>query len=338
MTELNHICYLFPCVLVSDFTYEKIASDDETEEADKWSRDEPAGETLTIDFDYTHFWEARRSLKVIYDTTSDGWAVRGKAGETLSETSLNNPYGINSADFDWDELPSDKINVGMWLRCSAHTGNDDSTLLTFQKVTGISSSSVNWNSSVSHTDRWEWWDDQISGLSNVERFRVGFDSSDEAGTIYIDSICLFNKTASNIKANNSSENDTLNDATNEYNWKNGVGLLINNYTRTGSSIDISGIIIGDDFRLVEKQLKSMETKGISSYNPVEGPFPRFNSIRDFGYLKTYLFTSKVSKSNNNGYNTDIDNIPVIITNVSIDHQKKKPGIVPFTMKLIKFSG
>lgn len=330
---MDHICYLFPAVLVSDFTYEEIASDDETEEFNKWS---VGDSTIGMDFNYKDFKNARRSLEIGYDST-ERYAIRGESGSDLDVSSINNPYGVSHDGFNWYDTPSNKLNVGMWVNCEDDVYSDENNLLKFE-MNGDSDRSTYWNSSIQHTDRWEWWDDTLDETNNVETFKLYFDTSAGTGSMKIDTIVLFNKSTSNIATYEDSTNASTNSPTNKYNWENGLGFMVTSYKRSGHNININGLILGDDYREAQAQLQAMETKGLSEHYPVEGPYPKYDSIKEYEKVKTYLFQSKSKKVGESGYNYDWDNIVVILTDVSINRQKKKPGYIPFSATLKKFSG
>jgi len=315
--------------------FAELASDIETEEKNKWST--TSNSELLPSFEYFKAYDNKRTLKLSYDTTAERYALKGIDGVDFDHTTWSNPYGTDSgheySDISW------ATNIGMWIYTDTHDYNDDSTMfkVLYHDVNNNGPSYLYWNSSVGETNKWVWFDDELTTTNKrVDRVGIGIDKS-ESGNIYINTIVIFKRKCSNAQVYDASDNGGTNAATGEYTFDNGLKFTLTGLENSDNSIKISGLIHGSDYREVERQLMMMKTTGVTIDNILGKPMPKVSSMSDFGEVKPYLFYS-VYNAKGDSSNKEMAATPVVISSLSTTHPPGKTGIISFTAVLIKLGG
>jgi len=325
------LAYFFPCALIEDFSFAKLSDTITTEVKNKWSTTDNT--ELPISLDDVYLKNNRRSLKLAYASASPRqYAYRGDDGVDYDHSSWNNPYASDDDDGSWAD------NIGLWVYAVDHDQADDADLLSVGY--GYASGSLegtNWNTSVSETGKWKWMD-VVVDMSNtdIEKFYVGVYSVAASGTLYVNGMTLFKRSTSNREVNVDSDGGSTTSATGLFNWQNGLAILVTGVQRTVFGYSVTGILDPKYYRQSTEQLQAMQTINTISQPILKMPMPKFTSISDNGYLKTYLFYTKFTAIGETTEEFIAD--PVVITDVSLSHVAGKPNIVSVTMNLRRFSG
>lgn len=329
--------YLFPCALIEDFSNAKLSSPLTTEAFNRWSTTNSTQCNISVNDKFIK--DNYRSLKISYNsTTARRYVNRGVDGTVYDVSSVNNPLGEETGYTHSDF--SNYTNIGAWVYADTHDQADDADMLQFgyQDYGDNGPTMVNWNSSVGETGKWCWFDDAIDfQYTKVDRFTIGVDSS-SSGNVYINNLVAFKRSTSNKGVYDGSDKAGVTSATGIYNWDNGITFLLTGLDFNNNVFNVTGLLVGNDYRDLLKQITSMETKGLQTYNPVRNPVLKSHSVRDLGNVKTYLFMTESKGPNDSDSNREMYVEPVVISNLAINHVGGSPHIIRFTAKFIKYGG
>jgi len=330
------VAYLFPCALIEDFTHARLCSSLETEEFNKWSTSSIT--SCNISLDETVLKNNRKALKISYTSPSTQYVSRGLDGTEYDHSSVNNPLGSQSGHEDADF--SDYTNMGAWIYTTTHDQADDADMIKFgyNDTDDNGPTMSNWNSSVGETGKWCWMDEEVDFQhTKVDRFMIGVDSS-SSGAVYFNNLVVFKRSTSNKPVYDASDKGSTNAHTSDYTWQNGITFVATNIISSYDSIALNGLILGDDYRDLIKQLRYMETRGVTTYAGLQSPDLMYHSIRDLGKVKTYLFMTEFKGPNDGSANREMYVEPVIITDLNFTHRAGVPHAVQFSCTLLKFTG
>lgn len=328
------LMYLFPCALIEDFTFAHLGDTITTEEENKWST---TNAEATPSLDEVYLKNNKKSLKIAYSTPTARYVTRGIDQTDIDHSSWNNPFGqaLSSAtdDATW------ATSFGYWIYTDTDVYSDDNDLLKFGYETSDNDATtyVDWPSNVDTTGKWIWADQEIDmQYDNIDRFRFRVDHAG-SGNIYINNLCLLKKSTSHISVYDSTDEGGTNAATGNFDWTNGLGLIVTSISRTLTGLVINAHVQPQYYRQCIDQLFSMMTTGVFTHSILRGGYHKVTSIQDLGYLKTYLFTGEFHDPETTSH-YEMFAEPVVISNVTINHTSGKPHLPGITIEMIKYTG
>jgi len=330
MATKKHLAYLFPCALLEDFTFAELATTILTEEKNKWSTTDNGALTITLNDVYGI--DNRKSLKLDINTSGNEEAVRGIDGTDYDHTSICNAFGSTG-----DSLTPFNT-MGMWVYSTDFDQADEANMIKIGYYYATASeASSSWNSSAGTTDEWLWFDDAVTlSGGNIERCFIRANKAN-GGDVYCNTLVAFKRSTSNRDVATDSADNGTNSATGLFDWENGLSFISTGLTDNFAYYTLSGILDPEYYRESVAQLKAMVTVGLKSHPLMKQPYPKYSTLRDPNGIKTYLFQI-YSKGTEESSKVITKSVPVILSNLNLNHASGKPHVIKFSVRLNKFVG